>query len=296
MISEFASYFEIFSLLNLGYAGSKEIRLFVNDDVLRIKEEYRRIENDFDLLTSEFYVVAGIESVNYEEEQEHIKREKRLFERKRTIINNHYSKLSESLPKSLRAIYFFATIYCFSIILVSGYEQFYEPVSINEFICFLNLTGLYMVFLFARSFTKKGKRRNFNSILVVLLFALLILFFFVSLTPNFPTFIKSQLICSPKMCLLFSILVAITPFLLNALRIYIHRFMNRYCLYLLVDQTRYTIVTINNTNTLRQKPIAEILKQRNKERFKLIDLKGKERYLFCFIKAFRIDQPKKREF
>jgi hypothetical protein len=235
MVNQFSSIFEIFTGLNLAYAGSKVFRDALDNTILQIgntistnhKEKYEKIKSEINVTVAEEYNQGVQEKFNLTN---------RYF-----FINVERIKKSESInsnfPIGIKSIFLICSLYSFTLLMLGGYEQFYKSTQVNQFLCFINLTSVILLIIFIRNLLPKKFDKNVKPLFSFFLFLIPIALYILFLTQI--SEVNKQKIYLPesKVNLLISILISLSAFLFHFLRVYIHRSYFRFQILNIYDKT-----------------------------------------------------------
>lgn len=258
MINQFSSIFEIFTGLNLAYAGSKIFRDAVDNSILQIGNT---------ISTNHKAKISKIQSeitVTIAEEFEKTMQDKCATTNRYFTVNVEKIKKSEkhnsNFPIGIKSIFLLASLFCFTMLLIGGYEQFYDDTKTNQFLCFLNLISISIIFVFFRNLKPTKFNKNIKPLISISIFLIPIILYVLFLV-FFPDSIKSKLYLPEiRVNVLISIAIALSAFLFHFLRVYIHRTYFRYQLLKIYKKTERelrefekSIYTIKSTKANRKK-------------------------------------------
>jgi len=237
MINEFSSVFEIMTLLNLGYAGSKTFRSIIDSSILKLQFTISQdIQNKIDQLTSEI-IVFGEQTTD--KVKDDCQKLKGSFE-KETYKIRVQERLMRRFPDGIKSIFLITTLYCFTLLLIGGYEQFYTDSinKINELLAFINLT---IIILLARNCFAPSHKSNARPFYTFLLFLLPFIIFIICEKLEFYFF--EAFIPSQRMNLAIAFFISCSAFILHILRSFGHRLYFRIRVYSESDKTD---IVLNN--------------------------------------------------
>ena len=173
MINSFSSIFEILVVFNLAYAGSITFRNALDENIFKLTSVFpSELKYNISQITNELLVIFN---------SEFEKKIKEKFEDLERVYNIKTFKIkkkadnSANFPNGIKAIFLLTTIFCFSILIVGSFEQYYEKDKVNCLIAFINLTFIINFIFFIRNLNPKFYQKNPKTIYVILFFLLPIL-------------------------------------------------------------------------------------------------------------------------
>lgn len=219
--NDFSSYFEIFAALNLAYAGFKDFREAINDDILSL---HRTINQDIQSRKRQVEDKLNIAKISpYQEE--------RLNRKIAKIDENYTSKSSQILSAEetgrnfvigFKTMFLITSMFCFSILGLAGFEQFLSSQwQSNVIILILLATGIYNVCIFGRSFTKSAN----SGVRVVLPITVIALLNFVAYTmiTFCPFSVYLGMVIPESVLIAFALIVAPSPFVFHFIKVPLHK-------------------------------------------------------------------------
>jgi hypothetical protein len=235
MINQFSSIFEIFTGLNLAYAGSKVFRDALDNTILQIgntistnhKEKFSKIQSEINVTIAEEHE-KGV--------QEKCKKTDRYF----TISIEKIKKSEEwnkNFPIGIKSIFLICSLYSFTLLMLGGYEQFYDNTKTNEFLCFINLTFVCVFLIFIRNLLPEKFDKNIKPLTSVFLFSIPIILYILYLKFCQDTFKLNVYFPDFRISVLISIFISLSAFLFHFLRVYIHRTYFRFQILNVYDKT-----------------------------------------------------------
>ena len=173
-LHDFHSILEVLTGFNLAYAGSKKFREGVDGTILSINNaSTAKIELTKMVLLSESKVV-GLEPKITKKISELTE----LFEKEDQKIRVR-ERHARRFPNSLKSLFLSSAIFCLIIMILAGYKHVSSRDGLYDsiFILYtLNFAFLFNFFLFCRSFTPRFIKSPFKPTLVLLFYALLVIF------------------------------------------------------------------------------------------------------------------------
>lgn len=259
MINQFSSIFEIFTVLNLAYAGSKVFRDALDNTILKIgdtistnhKEKIVKIQSEITVTIAEEYE---------QKMQEKISITNRYFSINVERIKNN-EKCNANFPLGIKSIFLLCSLFSFTILLLGGYEQFYSTERNNEFLFFINLTSISLFLVFVRNLHPRKFDKNISPIMSFVMFLIPIILYViyeVFLSDTIKEYIKFP---KEKINIFISIAISISAFLLHFLRVYIHRTFFRFQLLRVYNKTEKELREFERS--------INIIKSLNRKRTKL---------------------------
>lgn len=244
MLNNFSSYFEIFGALNLAYAGSEGFRNAIDDEILKLRDaitfnaqsKIKETKSKITVLKAEAYVPA--------------------LEQKAISIENNYTLKSDNLIKrekdlqkfteGFKSMFLASSLFSISLILIGGFEQYLPENSkdINLFLIFLLPIFLFNLFVFSKSFTNQYEKKIRPTITISYVLILFIITFSTLYYCPFHYTIEEMF--PEQLCISLALIVAISPYLLHFLRVFIHKQYFRFQFSQLEKKTIKELQEINN--------------------------------------------------
>lgn len=244
MLNNFSSYFEIFGGLNLAYAGSKGFRNAIDDEILKLKNEILpNINLNIEKLKSEFIVLL-VSDDNGEIIDNKLNNLVKKFDVKSEEILES-EKVKINFTEGFKSMFLGTALYCIALILIGGYEQYFTKGShlINLFLLILYPVFFFNFFIFLRSFTK-NHHKNIKPLVTIFFVSGLILIGYLTIFYcPYESNIENYL--SESICISFSLIIAISPYLFHFFRVYIHKLNFRFQFYMLESQINKEIKKIS---------------------------------------------------
>ncbi|OFX38379.1 MAG: hypothetical protein A2X08_16360 [Bacteroidetes bacterium GWA2_32_17] len=221
-ISNLNSYFEIFAALNLAYAGSSLFRGALDNDILKINniiisvtKKVKELKSLFTIISLESYKDPIKQKVN----DIHNKFKDNIH--KITVKERFLRKFTEGF----KSMFLITSLYCMFMIILGGFEQFYlnkYPWITNFCITILQIVFVFNLFVFIRSFTPFFLKKipPFISVLFILIPFLVV----TVLNYYRPLCAYKFHLIQEQYNYLFTLIVAISPYLFHFLRVMIHRY------------------------------------------------------------------------
>lgn len=235
MINQFSSIFEIFTGLNLAYAGSKTFRDALDQTILQIgntitnnhEEKIKKIQSEITVTIAEEY------EQQMQEKCSTVNRYFRIYVKRIKDKEEHYA----NFPIGIKSIFLLTSLFCFTLLIIGGYEQFYSDEKTNEFLTFLNIIILFIIYIFIRNLFPSKFNKKIKPLYTLLLFLFPILMYsaFVKYTADNNN--AHFQIFEIRINVMISILISISAFLFHFLRVYIHRVYFRYQLLKIYNKT-----------------------------------------------------------
>ena len=216
MLGGFSSFFEIFAVLNLAYAGSEYFRENIHAQILHVQEKLiSYLDKKKEEVAASVYVALQDNVGGVEKRIDDISR---LFKERITKINQ-YKQLWNEYKNSFKPMFLASSIFCFLTLILAGFENLY---CINGEECFMAIYSLivmlpisiYFIFQFVRSFFPRYCYRKTKSWKIILVFIVLI---YVGYLVKFNLSNNANDIVNYldfRYYLSFSLLIAILPYLL----------------------------------------------------------------------------------
>ncbi len=285
-INSFSSFFEIFAGLNLAYATSNWFRSAIDNKIQTLNLTIEPLNTRISELKDKAFLLS--ESTNYDYYRNEIEKITIEFNRTKIDIENG-EKLFDRLTILYRPIFLMTSFYCFYIILLGGFEQFFaksftitnlavgQNLITNTHLICIHFVLVFNLVVFARSFSKS----DFLSVkLRVPVFLIILLFFLATIIANIYPFFLPELgkqvngkvvtifpwgLSGGKTNVLIAIFISISPYLLHLIRIYTHEIQYYRKLIILKSETADRI---NQFNAIFNSPFKEIKrKQSSLEKF-----------------------------
>lgn len=244
MLNNFSSIFEILVALNLSYAGSQQVRDAVNVNILRIRdalsEKHRRTLKK---LNSE--INLALSDKNGIRMTEECLKMLRYFE-----INSRLLTLKEqqarNFTKGTKSLFVIGTFYCFLILTIGGYEQFYSNLEIEHLLCFVNLNITLVFILFCRNLIPKYSHLKTKPLTNLFLFSIPLLLYGIYRIAISYGYVDSIYMPSTRTNLLISLFTASSAFIFHLSRAFIHRTYFRYQYYKLYTRASSNIKVLES--------------------------------------------------
>jgi len=235
MVNQFSSIFEIFTGLNLAYAGSKVFRDALNNTILKISDTITTNHKEKILkIQSEIAVTIAEEYENTM--QKKIDTTNRYFTISVEKIKKS-EKTNSDFPLGIKYIFLLCSLFSFTLLLLGGYEQFYNDQQSSAFLCFVNLTAILLLCIFIRNLHPSKFDKNISPVITTILFVIPIILYIVYetvLENNIKQYIKFP---ENKINIFIAIFISMSAFLLHFLRVYIHRTFFRFQLLRIYNKT-----------------------------------------------------------
>ena len=242
-VSNFSSYFEIFAVLNLAYAGSEVYRTAIDDEILSLnntitpnfRQRFTELKSEITVVAAESYETQLQMKVN-EVEDFFITTSKKLLEAEEESVK---------FTTGLKSTFLITALYCLSIILIGGFDQFFEKKSItNGLLFFLHSVLVYNALVFTMTLTNFNKK-NIRPITTVSVFLLLSVFPCYCCSYH-PVFFERFNLLPPSVNISISLITAISPYLFHFARVYWHKISFRYRMMIIERDTREKLKYIEN--------------------------------------------------
>lgn len=170
MINYFSSIFEIMTALNFAYAGSKNFRGILNNDILKIAKKMSHKWHD--KIPKLAYISKKVLSVK---QQEELNCE---IESKRRYLVTTFKKIEEKeelarkFGNGMKSIFLIAAFYSLAALILGGLEKsFYEDSNnFKIFLKFFNLSGIVIVMFFIRNCFPKYDQSNIKPLVSLMFF------------------------------------------------------------------------------------------------------------------------------
>jgi hypothetical protein len=245
MLNNFSSFFEIFCGLNLAYAGSQRFRNAIDSEIYKLLKNklLQNISSNVEELKSK--VIVTVSEDNSENINKKLIKLQEDFDLKsEDLLGNENEKLN--FIEGFNAMFLSTSLYCLSILILGGYEQFFSENSKlpNLFLIFLLPVFGFNLFVFLRSFTKKHNK-NIKAIYTIT-FVVFLLFLCISTIQNCPYETHLETLLSEKTTITFTLIIAVSPFLFHFIRVFIHKFIFKFKFTLLKINTNYRLKKIND--------------------------------------------------
>jgi hypothetical protein len=256
-LHEFSSFFEMFAVLNLAYAGSEHFRVGLNvifslgnvitdnqkNKSLTLQKKINDAEAKITVSTSESYgetygvhiqnQILEIKSLYYSENNAYYKFN-RITKKKEKQRRNFYI--------CFKSMFLFTGIFCLYVLIVEGYNQFY--INDNSFVVAalfpLNIVFIFNIYVFLKSFGGRYMNETkLKRITLAFIFCLLVSFF---ITFNFRPWLDST--CerlTNRLIVTFTILISISPYILHFIRVWMHKWIFRIRYWLNISKREYAL-------------------------------------------------------
>ncbi len=242
-VNDFNSFFEIFAGLNLAYATSDWFKSGVDKKIGKLKEIRKSSERKITEFRNEITVLTPIE-YNNQQIEDNLKEIEKHFEKLVEIENEENN--FEKIKVGYRPIFLMTSLYCFSVLLLGGYEQFFATGQIglkistqhilsNTYLFLFHSIFIFNFLVFVRSCKKEPNcykdTKPYITVLIMIL-CLLGAIIWCKLLPYELFFIKTQIdsyiesylfsILGSKLNISIALFIGISPYLFNFTRVYIH--------------------------------------------------------------------------
>jgi len=256
-LSSFGSYFELMAALNLGYAGLTKFRDGVDNIVLGVdktmtlekmahkKEQLLGEINDLKAIIST--ELADLNDINTDVKEFTI-----LLDEDTTIFNEYIDKIHKKEQKGrefingLQSSFLLTGLYCLFVLIIQGYSDFYDQNSHEISICLLlfSTIGVFNIIFFFRSFFDKWFDKSIKpTYLVTILFGVLFMSIFsCKLFPEIWT--QTYLGMDDRDIITVAVVVALSPYFLHFLRIWIRKFNYRKVKFKLWEMRLYALTEL----------------------------------------------------
>lgn len=227
LLNNFSSYFEIFTALNLAYAGSTNFRSIIDDNLLKlsrvfsqsIRERFREVRAKIIVISQEIQEVPQI-GQNLQSNADTIWI--RYSDAKKKIQDEERN--GRKFTAGFKSMFLASGIYSLLMVLIGGFEQFFSnPIITNYSIGFFLPVGIFNVIIFCRSYHSKHLSKRVRPMYVIYIFTPLLItdLVFCNLCP----FILSSenYFFLPKINVILSLLIAASPFLFHIIKIYFRK-------------------------------------------------------------------------
>jgi hypothetical protein len=235
-LNHFGHFFEIFTGLNLGYAGSKTFQNTVNERFLSLDRAITdRLKRDVDIIKSQLVVTLAERSLSgMQSKVETIEKEFNDKLKKYEDREEHFRKF----PEGCKSMFLASGFLCLFVILFGGYEQFLPSSATINFTLFLcGVILIYNLLIFLKSFSYDNCHKNqhpkypITILFVVVFFAVLSELCVVNSDKHtnlyefgiLPQFTLSSGNSNDKWAISICILSVCSPFLLHFFRVFIHK-------------------------------------------------------------------------
>lgn len=221
-LSKFNDFFGLFAALNLAYAGSERFRDIVDTDILKLGKVEKKKSQTVQILLDKVKMLddrcQAVFSPRVADFKDKHKKDFRLLNHKRIVLGSY--------PEGCKSMFLITTLYCMSMLLISGYQDVAEQEVFLNIFFYLNLVTVFNIFIFIRSFTSKVSKRV-RPTYTLLIFLALIVF---------------SLVCN-RYCILIdhtstafslnansaiSIIIAVSPYAIHSMRALCHKMIFRY--------------------------------------------------------------------
>lgn len=151
-INDFSSIFEVMFGLNIAYAGSSRFKAGIDRKIISISDKLVALKAEVDKLRG--VTTVTISSVNGEELSQKILHKIEILEEDVKRFELGQEAKERAFVNGFRAMFLITALYCFILLILGGYEQFFEQKKItNSGLLFLHAAGLYNLYIFCRSFS-----------------------------------------------------------------------------------------------------------------------------------------------
>ncbi|HEY8893236.1 MAG TPA: hypothetical protein VIM79_00360, partial [Niastella sp.] len=172
-LSNFNDYLGLFAALNLGYAGFKKFRSAIDGDILKIVNESPKIKKLTEELLSSSNTIEKFELFDPNIKNLIIKILKRHKSNAENI--NEGSKTALEIAGGFKSMFLFTFMYCLTIMIAGGYQEYFQDDLINSFLLLLNFSVFYNIVILIRSFFKKLKSKKISPLIPISLFVFYII-------------------------------------------------------------------------------------------------------------------------
>lgn len=224
-MNDFSSFYEIFALLNLGYATSRPFREALNNDILSL---FNGVNSGLAEKIQELNdkLVVTLSEQQSEKIQNKIQDKKEKFE---AACENciEQEKDKREFVDGFKTMFLITSLFCFVLIIVGGFEQFFiAPWQENLTILIMNLVLFYNGLIFLRSFTKYFKFLV-SPWYAITIIGVLVLTSYLMAT-YCPHAIATGNFFSDKTLAVLSLISAASPYLFHFLKVAIHKLYYRW--------------------------------------------------------------------
>jgi hypothetical protein len=222
-LSNFHDFLGLFAALNIGYAGFVSFRSAIDDDILNITNwNNRKVQQ----LKAEALAIKTIYKFEaFRGEIQTLIDE--IFEDRNQRISLIKDRSQDAIliAEGFKSIFLFTAFYCLVIMIVGGYQEYLGQDCTNTFLFIFNFSLLYNIAIFVRSFTTFRSKKISPLIPISLLVFLTIVIIFCFRLRLIPYHTFSPINLEKNIGT--SLVVAVSPYILHFLRLFIHRLIYR---------------------------------------------------------------------
>lgn len=242
-VNDYNSFFEIFAGLNLAYATSDWFKSGVDKKIGKLKEIRKTSENKIKDFRDEITVLTSVE-YDVKQIEDNLEEIERYFDKLVEIEEDENN--FEKIKVGYRSIFLMTSLYCFTILLLGGFEQFFQTpktwlnistqhILSNTFLFILHSIFIYNIFIFTRSCLKEPRCYKDTKPYIttlIMAFCVFMAIIWCSLLPFEIFFFKNGIdsyfdyyffsLLGSKLNILLALFIGVSPYLLHFLRVYVH--------------------------------------------------------------------------
>lgn len=242
-VNDFSSFFEIFAILNLGFATSDRFQYALNNDILSLstglsaylKKQVQELKNKL--------VVAAFSQATHQKILAKINKIHSTYDKYRRKIEDS-EKYRRDFTPGFKSMFLTTSLYCIVILTIAGFEQFFSGQwQTNVTLTFLCTILLYNFVIFIRSFTGLFNKE------VSPWYAFTIVSLVTGLSyytcANCPAIIEYAFVIEEQMLMIIAMAVAASPYKFHVLRVVVHKIAYPFAIICLLLYTNLRLNRIN---------------------------------------------------
>jgi len=236
-LHNFSSLYEILAGLNLAYAGSEPFRYGLNESILKSDSLISKIDARIEETNSKIQLTSIDETSP--KTLDEIRSISSAFHKYVEVMKQR-KKDAQKFTDNFRAMFLLSGLYCLYVLLMEGYNQFYEekdPCLIPICLFWTNFLLIINVYIFASSYFKNLNKEIHYAIILLSFTAVVVIsiYFYkknVYDLGNKDEFVKGRTIIT------WSVLMAISPYILHIIKSLLLEIIYRIRLSVLIRQTK----------------------------------------------------------
>jgi hypothetical protein len=160
-LSTLSSFFEVFTVANLAYAGSTKFRELIKDDLLTLDKTDPFVEKQSQLVDAQITVIGNVLPGALQQHEER----KRQFKEQGECIDCVIRYLGNYFPSVLQPTFLLCGLYCLMTLVAIGWSKQNDTVDgDSDLVLYSCLSAsipiiLFAIVLFAKSFERKKRPR-----------------------------------------------------------------------------------------------------------------------------------------
>lgn len=217
-LHHFDGFFHVFASLNLAYAGIKQFRSYMDEQIVRVAKTITHSIRSYSAVTRSQLLVMNGENIASKVVEAKVQR---IGEKVDSVCNFIDGKIDRQLEftEGFKSNFLVATIYALAILALSGWQQSMFLQKFESCLLIMHLALVYILIIFLRTFTPLQNKRV-NGIWPIATMALLICLVYIYINWC-PYAAKNDTILSINSSILLAQFIVASPYILHMLRIFL---------------------------------------------------------------------------